>query len=487
MTATPIQLATALELNPTLKLLGSYSRDWVLPLFAEHLEPVDGPVSAEWFHERVAEAVEAAPKWKSERTPAEHCRKWVDDRWLDTEYEAGRVHYRLSSYSLRAIQFVRELVEGETAVSGARLNNIASAVHALATMTNPDRQAQVERLDKEIRELERRRDSIRSGTERLATVDEMRQQLGEVLGMTRSLPADFHQLRALVEDRHQAVARRALVDGPTKAQLVDDYLHEHDLLSQTAEGRSYRGFSQALSQADAHTFRSDITMILEQDFAREHMTAGQREQLESLYSTLLSEQLAVQKSYVRWTGSLRRFLTRAASGRHRRLLSLAEQALSSGAEWAMAAPGRRGLDEDVLGIGIVSVPDASGLRLWSQPLPQTMAVSAEPEQAALPAADRAALRLAAGTSPRALARTVNQLLEESGVATGAEVFERTPAEFQRLGALVTLLDLAIGFGNVDPAYREAVTFSPDAERELRVVLPHLVFHAPIRLEARETA
>jgi hypothetical protein len=109
------------------------------------------------------------------------------------------------------------------------------------------------------------------------------------------------------------------------------------------------------------------------------------------------------------------------------------------------------------------------------------------EHTTLPPADRAALRLAAGTSPRAVARTVNQLLEESTVVTGSEVFEHTPAEFQRLGTLVTLLDLAIGFGNVDPAYREAVTFRPDSERELRVILPHLIFDASIRIEARETA
>jgi hypothetical protein len=46
--------------NPTLTLLAAYSRDWVLPLFAEHLEPVEGSVSAEWFHERVAEALQEA-------------------------------------------------------------------------------------------------------------------------------------------------------------------------------------------------------------------------------------------------------------------------------------------------------------------------------------------------------------------------------------------------------------------------------------------
>ena len=51
-------MRSALDSNPTLTLLKAYSRDWVLPLFAEHLEQVEGSVSAEWFHERVLEARE---------------------------------------------------------------------------------------------------------------------------------------------------------------------------------------------------------------------------------------------------------------------------------------------------------------------------------------------------------------------------------------------------------------------------------------------
>jgi hypothetical protein len=45
-------------------------------------------------------------------TPAGRCRDWVEKRWLETETFNGRLRYRLSPYSLRALRFVRELVEG---------------------------------------------------------------------------------------------------------------------------------------------------------------------------------------------------------------------------------------------------------------------------------------------------------------------------------------------------------------------------------------
>jgi len=89
----------------------------------------------------------------------------------------GRLRYRLSPYSLRALRFVRELVEGETTVSSARLGSISHAVRLLADMTSPDRDVQVRRIDRQINELRKRRDDIASGRVRLATLEEMKQQL----------------------------------------------------------------------------------------------------------------------------------------------------------------------------------------------------------------------------------------------------------------------------------------------------------------------
>ncbi len=71
------------------------------------------------------------------------------------------------------------------------------------------------------------------------------------------------------------------------------------------------------------------------------------------------------------------------------------------------------------------------------------------------------MRLAAGTSHKAVAKRINDLVADRGVVTAAEVFEHTPAEFQRLGFLVTMLDLAVQHGTVDPEVAE----QGDAERE----------------------
>ncbi|GAA4168037.1 DUF3375 family protein [Gryllotalpicola koreensis] len=485
MPASREDFADALK-TPTIALLGSSTRHWVLPLFAEHLEGNANGVSPEWFHERVEEAARAAVQagdWGNDRRdPADRCREWKDNNWLDTTVDSeGRIRYALSEHALKAIEIIRGIAEGQSAVTASRLGSIAHAVHELAAKVNPDKQARIRLIEERIQELQRQKDDIATDRIRAATVDEMQQALDEVVSMTRSLPADFRRLHALVEQRHQAVARRALSDAPTKAEMVIDYLREHDLLEQTAQGRAYLGFTDMLASGQAQIIRSDMDEILTQDFARTHMTAAQRTQLDTLFSTLLAEDFKVRDSYLRWTATLRRLITRNVDGRNQRVLTLIDQALSAGTQWALADPGRRTLDEDILGIGQATVHDAGGLRPWRETSRQTVHITPETIDEPIPIADREALRLAAGTSRRAVARTVNRLIRKRRLVTGTDAFEATRPEFQRLGTLVSLLDLAIDYGQVQTELSEAVHLERPDERSLKVVLPHLIFDREIHL------
>lgn len=157
----------------------------------------------------------------------------------------------------------------------------------------------------------------------------------------------------MVKDRHKMIARDALAETP-KADMVESYLHENDLLASTPEGVAYRRFARMLSSSEeSATIQRDLDQILVAPFARERMTPAQRQSREAMFSTLMGAELDVQQAYVRWTGSLRRVLTRAAHGQHARLLSLSSLALETAADWAAADPNSRGreLDVDVLGVG----------------------------------------------------------------------------------------------------------------------------------------
>ncbi len=468
--------------DPTLTLLRGTSARWVLPLFSRHLEFAAGPVSAEWFHDRVSEVRAQHPEWTGEVSPAEHCKNWVDNRWLvrtRTREGDAAIQYRLSPHALRALRMVRELVRSENTVSEARLGSIGDSVRKLADMSNPSSEARVARVDEQIAALTRHRHDIAAGRVRGSTAEETRRQLGEVLRLTESLPEDFRHLGAMVEARHREVARRASTENFGKGEIVEAYLRENDLLDQTPEGRAYRGFAQALSTHAVERLRTDIEDVLTHDLAVGQMTPAQRSGLEGLVSALLAEEHAVQESYLRWTASLRRYLTRTVSGRHRRLLSLAEEALEAGMAWAQVETIPSAIP-DVLGIGPLALRDMTQAQLWRDPGVRSVEVVVETQGDPLPESERAALRLGVGTSPAAVAGTVNTLLKTQGAVTGRDVYEATPLEFRRLGAVLSLLDLALAQGRVTDEEPQRVQLISANGHTLDVGLPHVVFDRPVR-------
>jgi hypothetical protein len=241
------------------------------------------------------------------------------------------------------------------------------------------------------------------------------------------------------------------------------------------------------SSEESATIQRDLDQILAARIARDIITPAQRQLLETMFSMLMGAELDVQEAYVRWTASLRRVLTRAADGQHARLLSLSSLALDAAADWAAVDPRsrRRELDADVPGVGLFGAADVSQMQFWRDTGPQNVTISVGAVGGQLPAGDRAALRLAAGTSRKAVAKRINDLVADRGMVTAAEVFEHTPAEFQRLGFLVTMLDLAVQHGTVAPEVAEQVTLSGQREHELTVLLPHLAFHEPIKIRPGE--
>jgi hypothetical protein len=469
------RVAAVWEEHPTWALLRSYNGRWVLPLFSRHLEYADGTVSADWFHQKVAEALDAleddreppADPESSRTSPVEYCRSWVDSRWLiRTRAGAGegRARYRLSQYALQALRIVRELAEPDSAVSEARFASIAHAVHQLAALTDPTAESQLERLDREIAELQARRDAIARHGAVSASPETVARQVREVLRLTATLPEDFRQLGAMVEQRHREVARAASSEHVGKGALVDRFLRDNDLLEQTPEGRAYRGFAGMLSSRELEGMRADIDRVLSRPDAE--LTERQRTQLETLITSLLAEEQTVQETYVRWTSSLRRFLSRSGSDRHARLLD-------AGALWTERRPGPVLVDGDVLGIGGWDLVDVTQTQLWRDRGRPEVGVAITENDDPLPEHDREALRLAVGTSAAAVRETIDALLSRAETVTGADVYAETPPEFRRLGLAVSLIELGAEHGAVAEGVQTVPLELADADRE--VTMPLLVF------------
>lgn len=476
-------LRHALEHSPALTLLKAYDGDWIIPLFAD-LEAEGGVINFEAFHARVEDAAEVAKPGRAESvSPSERCRKWVDAGWLDMPTLNGTFHYRLTSDTRRVLEFIRSLTGTASSVSGARFGSIANAIRELAVMTDPDRHAQAQRLDREIADLQRRRDAIVSGRARLASAQEARSQLQEVVSMLAPMASDFAKLENRVESTHHETARRAFSDAPSKAELVDEYLDANDLLTATDEGRNYQALVRMLASDEAAQVREDIDQILGLDFAHAHMTGPERDLLDGMLSSLLGQQLKVQGTHTRWAASLRRFLTRQPAARRQQLVDAVDRALAAGSEWAGADPGLRHIVPITIGVGALDLPESSGLKLWSEPVREEVEVVATEATEDLPDDQRAALRLAAGTSTKAVVDTINSLIVQGQLVTAGDIVAATPEEFRHMGLVTSIFAVALDEQALDESDSDEFTI-----KEKTYVLPGKVtFHKQLTQSSRRTS
>lgn len=476
-------LRHALEHSPALSLLKAYDGEWIIPLFAD-LEAEGGVINFETFHARVEDAAEVAKPGRAESvSPSERCRKWVDSGWLDMPTSDGTFHYRLTSDTRRVLEFIRSLAGTASSVSGARFGSIANAIRELAVMTDPDRNAQAQRIDREIADLRRRRDAISSGRARLASAQEARGQLQEVVSMLSPMASDFAKLEKRVESTHHATARRAFSDAPSKAELVDEYLDANDMLTATDEGRNYQALVRMLSSEEAVQVRKDIDQILALDFAHSHMTDAERDLLDGMLSRLLAEQLKVQRTHTRWAASLRRYLTRQPVARRRQLVDAVDAALAAGGEWAAADPGLRHIVPITIGVGAFDMPESSGLKLWSEPVREEVEVVATELSEELPEDHRAALRLANATSTQAVKDTLNTLLTQDRPVTAADIVAATPEEFRRMGLVTSIFAVALEEQAIDESDTDEIALGGKT-----YILPGKIsFHKPPTPKKRRTS
>ena len=140
--------------SPTLRLLRMKRAPFVLAVFREVFDQSVKSVKADRVHVRVdaflAEAREAGydvPLGDGRSL----CTRWMNARWInrvndDDDDEA----YELTSAALGAQRVVESLTADRALLSESRLTMIVDGARRLALDANPDREARITALDKEI-------------------------------------------------------------------------------------------------------------------------------------------------------------------------------------------------------------------------------------------------------------------------------------------------------------------------------------------------
>ncbi|NYI60532.1 DUF3375 family protein [Cellulomonas soli] len=303
--------------RPEMTLLRAHSFAWVMAVLAEHL--VDGPVEVAQFHEVVDVELSRLRTLGDDSldgtmSARDYCHTWVARQWINRALVDQVEKYSLTAATLDVLAFSDRLVDRRSTVSESRLKQILDAVARLADEADPDPQARVDRLDRQIAALEAQRAALLDGHVPVTPPARLHEQLAGVMDLARHLPADFKRVADSVYAMHRRFVGEAQESDTSRGEALQAFFADHDLLEASDEGRAFRGLMRLWgNHREQAALRKDIDELLRQDFAEE-LTAEQRRALRALPRMLVDSAEDVQETYRRLSQSLERFVQNQSDG-----------------------------------------------------------------------------------------------------------------------------------------------------------------------------
>lgn len=271
------ELARVMEAldKPTLRLLDRKWAALVLAVFRVAFTRDQRSVPAERLHAQVESYLEEL-RTVGEETPSMSgralCVQWMSHQWLFRNVgENGQEEYSLTSHALEALDLVQSLSKERALISESRINTIIETARRWATEANPDREARIERLNAQIRQLEAERDRLANGGELAAASDDrMLDGYADLIDLIGQLPSDFKRVEESILDMHRKIIHDFRGEERPIGEVIDDYLRRtDDLTTLTPEGRAFDGaFVLLRDDALLLDLRNDLQTVLDHPFSR---------------------------------------------------------------------------------------------------------------------------------------------------------------------------------------------------------------------------
>ncbi|MBG6085036.1 DUF3375 domain-containing protein [Zhihengliuella flava] len=413
---------------------------------------------------------------------AQYADSWVKSGFLARPLVDGRFVYEPTAHTARVLRFLDAVAGSGTNLNSSRLSTLLASLESLAHETDPDPEARIRQLEAEIAERQAKLDTLRSGAEpALLTDDDALAAARSILDLAANLPADFKRMRDGVHDMLHAIRQQVMEASVTKGVAVGQVLDSDKQLRSTAEGETFRGFTDFLSDpAQQARFREAVTDILTRDFV-EDLTAAERGTIANLLREMRRQAAEVHASYGKLSESLHALIAAddvRDSEALRRSLRAAELAVASSAALTARVPavpvrlfeprfatlshlGIFDPDDHAVPPRLADAPELSAADIHRTPI--------------TPAADTAALRAAVADAVHRAGTTASG--GEPRAATLETVYSTLEPAHRHLNSVRYLLELARTEpgAELDPSEFETVTVRQVDGSERVAYLPRVAY------------
>ena len=468
---------------PALRLLAHKWAPLISAVLTATFTQQDSAVRVEDMHLQVETFLDELAS-RGEELPPERdgkalCMAWTRAEWLLKDLDdAENEIYLLAPAGIAALEILDGMTRSRPRLSGSRITTIIDTVSRAATDANPNVEAQIKRLDSQIKDLTARRKRLKSGEESVEVSPEVVfSGFVEVLRNLDGLPGDFALVEQSMKGMHDAIKRDFRDEERLVGEVIDDYLDKsRNLLRGTDEGRAFQGASDLLRDPVLkQQLRDDIALILAHPVA-DRLTHEEKQRMRGLIREMDKGLERVLSQRQRLSHTLCDYIETYDHIANRELDALLRRAERAARAWMSEARPRDVIEVDILPRGL----DVDQLALRTA----DPADEAEPEplRPADPASevDLDQIRRQGGPTLSELAQAIEAARSDGG-GTAHEVFNALPDRLRRPVEIAGLLYLLRGQGVVvDPAATGGVeTIRADgSRREFAIPATHIPAISP---------
>ncbi|WP_224249611.1 DUF3375 domain-containing protein [Hyalangium gracile] len=242
--------------------------------------------------------------------------------WLRKFYPPGsdEPHFDLTPAAERAIRWLAQLSERPFVGTESRLLTVFHLLKQMTEGTEQDPQARLAELERQKAELEAEIARVRAGQLEMMEESAIRERFQQMADTAHGLLADFRQLEHGFHELDRALRERIATWEGTRGELLETVFGEHDAISGSDEGRSFRAFWDFLMSPAR---QEELTRSLERVLAHPAVQALQPDpRLTRIHFDWLEAGEHTQRTVARLSSQLRRYLDEHVWLENRRIMQL---------------------------------------------------------------------------------------------------------------------------------------------------------------------
>jgi hypothetical protein len=397
---------------------------------------------------------------------------WASDEygWLRKYYPADSdvPHFDITPATEKAIDWLANLGQRQFVGTESRLMMVFELLHQLVEGTEKDPWARIGELERRRSEIDSEIERIRQGHPYVLDATRIKERFVQLSSTARGLLSDFREVEQNFRDLDRGVRERIATFDGGKGVLLEEIFGDHDAITDSDQGRSFRAFWDFLMSPAR---QDELSVLLAKVFDLDPVKEMQPDQrlLRIHYDWLQAGEVA-QRTVARLSEQLRRYLDDKAWLENRRIMQLIRDVEQIALSIRGAQPDQHVIELDQAAPEIHIAMDRP---LFEPPLKSNIDDVAVAGDEDIP---YDALFSSVYVDKARLAANIRQALQNRSQISLDELVLRHPLE-QGLAELVTYFSLVAEDREaiIDDAQRKTLTWMDEELHSRQATLPLVIF------------